>query len=343
MGDTCLCGASRNPDACAGFTGNNAIHDKKPAEGLDLGITIPFPGSVEIDCRHKYEAWIDCIRKEYPFNPASDGNPEPRDWIRQEDGNPIEPTLSKADHCSAARDKTFATCKNKWINFDAKTRGVYALWKEEEHPVPKNRVFTKSEVVDYYTNYRPYEFPTLSVPDVPQTWIQPYDDIVSELGLNWLHMMYQWALPCWYGLPWAYLGSGGPTASGYPIAGNIPDLKKLCKAGFTSEDAYNVRCEDGMFGEATDTNNAGKCGAAYGQTWGVDYTATHGDGSTEEVKLIRDPPEYLVVAGVPTPVLKGGACCTETNTNESVVLESSFLTEPTEVRVAQEGREGRKK
>jgi len=135
---------------------------------------------------------------------------------------------------------------------------------------------------------------------VPQTWIKPYDDLVSRLGLNWLHMMYQWGLPCWYALPWAYLGKGGPNAAGYPVAGNIPSLKLLCKAGFTSELMYNVRCEDGHFGESIDTNNAGKCGPAYGVTWGPNVE-------------MHDPPQYL---DTNPSVMKGGVCCGDRENNQ---------------------------
>jgi len=310
MDDICLCRSSKNPIACAGYYGNNGIHEKTSAEGVDLGIGIPFPGSVENECRLQYENWVKCITTSYSYVNSQEGQP----WIRERYADKTRAfyntTANNAwdldvmkesdydDFCADQRASTFDICKEGWLDFDSLTRGVYALWKDETHPVPLNRVFTQAEVKDYYSSF-PYEYPKLSQAQVPQTWIKPYDDLVSKLGLNWLHMMYQWGLPCWYGLPWAYLGGGGPTASGYPVAGTIPDLKSLCKAGFSSEATYNVRCEDGHFGEATDTDNGGKCGAAWGQTWGK--------------HLERVPFEYMGT----TTVKKGGSCCTElTNVTE---------------------------
>jgi len=292
--DICLCGSSKNPLACEGFYGNNGIHEKAAVDGVDLGISIPFPGSIENECRLSYENWVKCIKTEYTYVNSHEGQP----WIREKYAKQGLPGFSDEvpelsdlpDRCGVPRDEAFKTCKKGWLDFDSMTRGVYALWKNETHPVPPERVFTTAEVKDYYANF-PYEYPTLSQSEVPQTWIQPYDDLVSELGLNWLHMMYQWGLPCWYGLPWVQLG-GRP---GYPIQPNIPDLKTQCATGFGSEAAYNVRCEDGNFGEAKDTENDGKCGSAWGQTWGK--------------HLKREPIEYVGTS----QVAKGGSCCSNSD------------------------------
>ena len=158
-GDTCLCRSSNNPIACQGYYGNNGVHEKKAAEGgMDLGITIPFPGTVEQECRLVFEDWVNCITKQYTYVEAEDGV----EWIRTVE--PIAPG-NLTDRCAAPRNLCLDTCKDGWLEFDSLTRGVWALWQTDvtgaNVTTDSTSTFTKAQIGDFFKNY-PDRYPVLS-------------------------------------------------------------------------------------------------------------------------------------------------------------------------------------
>jgi hypothetical protein len=272
QGDTCLCSGSSDPMACPNFHGNNAVHPERTADGLDIGIRLPFPTEREADCSAAFVAWSSCVGSKYVYRTGG----ETDDNMYGDDLQPLLDSerlgdLAKAndetiesDLCKTERDDTFVACGDWNIGYD-KTLAI------EEGLKPSGEA---KKFYEAHPNLAPHfemkcEEDAKGCIEPPQSWIQPYENLVEKFGITWLHIMLQWALPCWYGL---FYGPGDVLGeAGFPVPRNIREIKDYCTQAFGSEDAYALRCQDGFFGEETDEFSNGKCGANYGFTWSDEH------------------------------------------------------------------------
>jgi hypothetical protein len=195
--------------------------------------------------------WSDCVGSWYPYrrgddmelyDSASRAEEVPvlleaaKEKARAEGKDDAKINNMGVDFCVFKREKAFKACDQWNIGYDvdqAVEAGLTAKGASEEF------------YDEFYNKVPWFEDECAQYPDEedcaepPQSWVEPYANLVENFGINWMHVFALWGLPCWYGL---FYGPGDMLGNaGFPVPSSIREQKDYCIQAFTSEDAYVQR------------------------------------------------------------------------------------------------------